>query len=93
MSLQSVRAFLAEHASDLEIVEKSTSTATVAARARTAALRGIKTRSAGNTSTEAAASASPSAAAPIGERCSTPLLALYVSYPIQQPDLGPKARS
>ena len=30
MSLQSVRAFMAEHASDLEIVEKSTSTATVA---------------------------------------------------------------
>jgi prolyl-tRNA editing enzyme YbaK/EbsC (Cys-tRNA(Pro) deacylase) len=30
MSLQSVRAFLAEHAPDLEIVEKSESTATVA---------------------------------------------------------------
>src|SRR5262245_48348886 len=30
MSLQSVRAFLAEHAPDLEILEKSTSTATVA---------------------------------------------------------------
>jgi prolyl-tRNA editing enzyme YbaK/EbsC (Cys-tRNA(Pro) deacylase) len=30
MSLQSVRAFLSEHAPDLEILEKSTSTATVA---------------------------------------------------------------
>jgi prolyl-tRNA editing enzyme YbaK/EbsC (Cys-tRNA(Pro) deacylase) len=35
MSLQSVRAFLAEHAPDLEIVETSTSTATVAEAAET----------------------------------------------------------
>ena len=35
MSLESVRAFLAEHAPDIEILEKSTSTATVAEAAAT----------------------------------------------------------
>jgi prolyl-tRNA editing enzyme YbaK/EbsC (Cys-tRNA(Pro) deacylase) len=39
MSLQSVRAFLAEHAPDLEILEKSTSTATVAEAAEAHGVR------------------------------------------------------
>jgi prolyl-tRNA editing enzyme YbaK/EbsC (Cys-tRNA(Pro) deacylase) len=39
MSLQSVRAFLAEHAPDLEIMEKSTSTATVAQAAEAHGVR------------------------------------------------------